>query len=432
MEDGGWKMKDLKRILEHFEAITKIPHCSQKAGKLREYLAAFGRKRGYEVLEDAAGNLLMRRGKPRLCLQGHYDMVCVGRAPRIGLVEEGGWLRALDSSLGADNGIAVAMMMVLMEEGAELEFLLTADEEVGLVGAKALAFELVSPNLLNLDFEEEGIVCIGCAGGVDLVARKAAATVRDDRPAWRVSLSGLPGGHSGVDIDKGIPNAVKELAQALAEMEGIALAAFRGGERRNSIPTRAEAVIHAARRPSLPEPFRVESAGEVGEALRESEALLRFLATAPHGVVSRNEELKIPEESLNLAKVGFGAERLQIDYSMRAMSDEGLETLAEQIETLLKRYGFDVRREEAYPAWKPEINPFARRVADVMEENFGRSEFQAIHAGLECGILSEKYPKIRMASIGPTIENPHSVREQVDLDSVARTFRVLRQIVASA
>ena len=423
-------MQDLERILKHFRTLCSIPHCSRQMEQLREYLASFAKKRDYDVQSDAAGNLLIRRGEPQLCLQGHYDMVCVGRAPEIELEEREGWLSARDSSLGADNGIAVAMMMVLMEEGAELEFLLTADEEVGLVGAKALAFDLVSPNLLNLDFEEEGIVCIGCAGGVDLIAGKSAATVRDDRPAWRVSLSGLPGGHSGVDIDRGIPNAIKELAHALADLEGIALVAFRGGERHNSIPTHAEAMIRSESRPRLPDPIRVEETEEAGEALEEGEALLRLLATAPHGVVSRNEELKIPEESLNLAMVEFSAERLRIDYSLRAMSDEGLEALADRMEMLLKRYGFEVDREEAYPAWKPETNPFARRVAEAMEENFGRSEFQAIHAGLECGILREKYPKIRMASIGPTIENPHSIRERVNLASVGRTFRVLCQIIS--
>jgi len=425
-------MQDLDRILKHFRTLCSIPHCSCQAEELREYLADFAKERGYEVQSDATGNLLIRRGSPRLCLQGHYDMVCVGRAPEIEWRQEGRWLSARDSSLGADNGMAVAMMMALIEEGAELEFLLTADEEVGLVGAKALAFDLAGPNLLNLDFEEEGIVCIGCAGGVDLIARKPSAVRADDRPAWRVSLSGLPGGHSGVDIDKEIPNAIKELAQALAGLEGIALVSFRGGEWRNSIPTQAEAVILSERRPELPEPFGVEAAAEAGGALEEGERLLHLLATAPHGVVSRNEELKIPEESLNLAMVALTPEALRIDYSLRAMSDEELEALALRMETLLKRYGFGVGREEAYPAWKPEINPFARRVAETMAEQFGRSEFQAIHAGLECGILSEKYPQIRMASIGPTIENPHSVRERVDLDSVERTYRVLRQIVASA
>jgi dipeptidase D len=428
-------MTDLQRILTHFKTIASIPHCSRDAGELREYLVQFGREAGYEVQEDTAGNLLMRRGKPGLCLQGHYDMVCVGRAPEIELVEREGWLEARGSSLGADNGMAIAMMMVLMEEGAELEFLLTADEEVGLVGAKSLAFELQSPYLLNLDTEEAGEVYIGCAGGVDLVARRNCERLSNNRPAWRVRLSGLPGGHSGVDIDKGIPNAIKELAQALAEDEELGLVSFVGGERRNSIPVHAEAVVRSAKRPEPGDAFdfTVEAVEEAeGGVFSDSETLLRLLATAPHGVVSRNEELKIPQESLNLAQVEFSTTGCRIDYSLRAMSDEDLQSLADRTGTLLRRYGFEVSREDAYPAWKPEVNEFTLRVAEFLKEEFGHSEMKAIHAGLECGILSQKYPQIKMASIGPTIENPHSTRERVDLDSVERTFRALRRIVEEA
>ena len=425
-------MKDLKRILEHFETITKIPHCSREVGALREFLARFGLERGYEVLEDAVGNLLMRRGEPRLCLQAHYDMVCVGRAPEIETVEIGGWLQAKESSLGADNGMAVAMMMALMEEGKELEFLLTADEEIGLIGAKALAFDLKSDYLLNLDTEEAGEVYIGCAGGVDLIARKRCETVADNRPLWRVHLAGLPGGHSGVDIDKEIPNAIKELAAYLLEREGAALVSFRGGERRNSIPAAAEALVRYEGEWPEAEHLSVEPAEDRGEGvLADSEALLGFLSTTPHGVVEPNGELGIPETSLNLAMVDLSEGNCRIDYSLRAMSDEELEALTVRTETLLGRHGFATRREDRYPAWKPEINDFTRLVQEKLEEEFGHSELKAIHAGLECGILSEKYPAIKMASIGPTIESPHSTRERVELASVGRTFRALKKIVTA-
>jgi len=423
-------MDDLKRILEHFETITKIPHCSREAGELREVLVRFGRERGYEVLEDAAGNLLMRRGEPRLCLQAHYDMVCVGRAPRIETVEIGGWLQARDSSLGADNGMAIAMMMVLMEEGAELELLLTADEEIGLIGAKALAFDLQSDYLLNLDTEEAGEVYIGCAGGVDLIGHKRCETVTGEGTLWRVRLAGLPGGHSGVDIDRGIPNAIKELAGYLLEREGAALVSFRGGERRNSIPASAEALVRYGGEWPEAEHLSVEPAEDRGEAvLEESERLLRFFATAPHGVVERNDELEIPETSLNLALAECAPEGCRVDYSLRAMSDEELEELTVRTEALLERYGFAAKREDRYPAWKPEVNDFTRQVQKALEEEFGHSELRAIHAGLECGVLSEKYPRLRMASIGPTIEYPHSIRERAELASVERTFRALRRIL---
>ncbi|WP_456394535.1 M20/M25/M40 family metallo-hydrolase [Nitratifractor sp.] len=425
------KGNELKRILDYFETLTRIPHCSREAGRLREYLEAFAQERGYEVLSDAAGNLLIRRGEPKLCLQAHYDMVCVGKAPAIELVREEGWLRARESSLGADNGMAVAMMMALMEAGEELEFLLTADEEVGLLGAKALEFELRSTRLLNLDTEEAGEVYIGCAGGVDLVAKKSCSMIRDDRPLWRLELSGLPGGHSGVDIDKGVPNAIKELAAYLVQAEKeVALVAFRGGERRNSIPAAAEAIVRAEGPWSEDDNLKIEALEEDGsQALADSAELLRLLATAPHGVVSENPELGIPEASLNLAIVEARGGECRIDYSLRAMSDEGLESLALHTESLLERYGYAVSRYEAYPAWKPEVNAFTRGISEILKREFGRSELKAIHAGLECGILSQKYPALQMASIGPTILYPHSVRERVDLDSVERTFRALREIV---
>ena len=419
----------VSRVFDHFETIAGIPHCSRDAGALRDFLVAFAGELGYEVQTDEAGNILARKGEPTLCLQAHYDMVCVGKAPQIEIIEEQGWLRAVDASLGADNGIAIAMMMTLMEEGREMEYLFTADEEVGLLGAKALDLELRSSYLLNLDTEEEGQVFIGCAGGVDLIASRSCERTADERPLWKVTVSGLPGGHSGVDIDKEIPNAIKVLAHYLAD-KAPGIVSLRGGERHNSIPVHAEAFVRCEA-PLHPEgDVHVERMEEDGSGVfRESERLLELLATAPHGVVERNSELGIPETSLNLAIVDLSETQCRVDYSLRAMSDEGLEALALRTETLLHRYGFRTERREGYPAWKPEVNELTERVASILKSVFGRSETKAIHAGLECGILSEKYPRMKMASIGPTIKNPHSVRERVEIESVKRTFDALERIV---
>ena len=416
----------VSKVFAHFETITRIPHCSRQAGKLGEYLADFARKRGYEVLTDDAGNILARKGDPTLCLQGHYDMVCVGKAPEIETVEEDGWLRALDSSLGADDGIAVAMMMALMDEGAEAEFLLTADEEVGLVGAKALRFDLKSTRLLNLDSEEEGVVLIGCAGGVDSIATTPLACRPDPRPAWRIRIEGLPGGHSGVDIDKGIPNAIKEIAATIAGIEGAGLVSFAGGERRNAIPTAAEAIVRCEGRPSVPEGVRVGNAPDApAGSLERSDALIALLATAPTGVVEENRELSIPETSLNLAIVSLGEGEGRIEYSLRSMDDAKLDALYARTAGMLERYGFATEARERYPAWKPRRSPFVAEVERAVRRRCGSVETTAIHAGLECGILSEKYPGIEMASIGPTIENPHSIRERVKLASVVTTYRIV-------
>ncbi len=424
-------MSDIKRILEHFNTITSIPHCSKHTKALQEYIINFAREQGYSVELDEAKNILISIGNPKLCLQGHYDMVCVGDAPNIELESIDGWLSAKNSSLGADNGIAIAMMMALMQDSLELEFLLTSDEEIGLVGAKELNLNLKSSRLLNLDYEDEGIVCIGCAGGVDLIGRKESKIQDKKSPVWEVSISGLPGGHSGVDIDKDIPNAIKELSYALMELDNISLVSFVGGERRNSIPVGAKAIILSENRPSLDDRFDIEELGiSTKRVLIDSRSLLRLLATAPNGVISYNQELKIPQDSLNLAKVDFNSDFCQIDYSLRSMSMEGLNSLSTYTNSFLKRYAFEVEYQEEYPAWKPEMNLFTQDVAIALKEVFGISRYEAIHAGLECGVLSQKYPNISIASMGPSIENPHSIRERVNIDSIEKSFEALCKIVS--
>ena len=162
----------MSQIIEHFKTLTQIPHCSKEADKLLEFLVHFAKERNYAVEVDEVKNILISKGTPTLCLQAHYDMVCMGKAPQIETYVEEGWMKAKDSSLGADNGMAIAMMMQLMDEGLDLEFLLTSDEEIGLIGANKVAFDLKSKQMLNLDSEDEAEVYIGCAGGADITASK--------------------------------------------------------------------------------------------------------------------------------------------------------------------------------------------------------------------------------------------------------------------
>jgi len=239
------KEHNMSKILQYFLELTQIPHCSHDTTQLREFLVGFASTRHYNVTIDAAKNILISKGHSKIALQGHYDMVCVGNAPDITTQIDEGWLSAKDSSLGADNGIAIAMMMELMDRGVEAEFLLTNDEEVGLIGAKALDFELQSSCMLNLDSEDEAEVYIGCAGGEDIVATQTYTNpTRVKEHLYEVSISNLKGGHSGVDIDKGIPSAIKLLAQYIARIDAQ-IVTFEGGERRNSIPTHAKATIYS-------------------------------------------------------------------------------------------------------------------------------------------------------------------------------------------
>ena len=418
----------MSSILHHFKTITSIPHCSKAADKLLNYLTLFAQERGYKVEVDAAENILISKGTPKLCLQAHYDMVCMGKAPEIKTYEKDGWLNAEESSLGADNGIAIAMMMVLMDEGAELEFLITADEEIGLIGANALSFDLHASMMLNLDSEDEAEVYIGCAGGVDIVATKPYALIDDKRPAYRVTVSGLSGGHSGVDIDKDIPNALKLLAGYLKDKK-IGLVSLEGGERRNSIPVHASAIVKSDSVLEGNERVGVEAIECSEPILYGGSEIIDLMKGFSHGVHEMSEALKIPERSINLAIVSIKGGLCQIETSARAMSAEGLTQISGETLYFFESYGFDVEMVDKYPSWKPEVNSFTEEVSACMEEVYGESKMMAIHAGLECGVISQKYPLLKIASIGPTIRYPHSTREKVKIDSIEKTFRVLQKVI---
>ena len=416
-------------ILEHFRTVTTIPHCSEEADGLFDYLILFAQERGYEVQTDEAKNILIRKGAPKLCLQAHYDMVCMGKAPEIEMFEEDGWLMAKESSLGADNGIAIAMMMLLMDEGEELEFLITADEEIGLIGANALSFDLHAIMMLNLDSEDEAEVYIGCAGGVDIVATKPYARIEDNRPAYRVAVSGLSGGHSGVDIDKGIPNALKLLAGYLKDQK-TGVVSIEGGERRNSIPVYASAVVKSDTLLQGNETVSVEAIESSEPILYAGGEIVDLMKGFSHGVQEMNEAFKIPERSINLAIVSTKDGLCQIESSARAMSAEGLTQISGETLYFFESYGFDVEIADKYPSWKPEVNSLTQEVSACMEEVFGESKMMAIHAGLECGVISQKYHALKLASIGPTIRYPHSTREKVNIESVEKTFDVLKRVIA--
>ncbi len=422
----------MSKIIDYFTQITQIPHCSKEADRLMEFLVGFAKERGYEVEVDAAKNIHIFKGRPKLCLQAHYDMVCMGKAPQIETVVEEGWMKAKGSSLGADNGMAIAMMMQLMDEGRVLGFLLTSDEEIGLIGANALAFDLPYAYMLNLDSEDEAEVYIGCAGGADITAHRSFDLIEGDGVCYEIAVKGLPGGHSGVDIDKNIPNAIALLAEYLDANEVEQVAAIYAGERRNAIPANAVAVVRSA------EPL--ESDGEVTvRVLNESplvyaksaqliEALHRFKT----GVRESNESLGIPHTSINLAIVTADEKGdVTIETSARAMDMDALEDLIADTLNFFEDYGFECHTEDKYPAWKPEVTDFTELVNEQMQKVFGHSKLMAIHAGLECGVIAQKYTKMKFASIGPTIRYPHSTREMVNLASVEKTFEVLNKVIQS-
>ena len=422
----------MSQIIEHFQTLTQIPHCSKEADKLLDFLVGFAQERGYAVEVDEVKNIFIFKGEPRLCLQAHYDMVCMGKAPQIETYVEEGWMKAKDSSLGADNGMAIAMMMQLMDEGGELEFLLTSDEEIGLIGANEVAFDLKSKQMLNLDSEDDAEVYIGCAGGADITASKQDAYVEGRGECYEVAVKGLVGGHSGVDIDKGIPSAIKVLGEYLYENGMTQLVSIYAGERRNSIPSNAVAIVRSEKILSDDGEVKVRLLKESPSVFSEGEKIIDLIHTFKHGVRVQNKKLGIPDVSINLAIISADEKGgLLIETSARAMEAEALEALTEETIVFFNSYGFDVHVEDKYPAWKPDVSAFTDLVSEKMTKVFGKSKLMAIHAGLECGVIAEKYPNIKFASIGPTIRYPHSRRERVNLLSVEKTYEVLQKIIQS-
>jgi dipeptidase D len=415
-------------LLKHFKKICEIPHCSYETEAMKAYLADLCRNYGYDVSIDAANNILAKKAGSKVTLQAHYDMVCIGAEFPLVLNEKGGWLSASDSTLGADNGIGMAMMLSMMESGEEIDCLFTAEEEVGLVGARGLDLALTTPYLLNLDSEEEGIVTIGCAGGVDIIATKKLDRQKRELHLYAFHIAGLPGGHSGVDIDKNIPNAISLLFKKLCATASY-IVDVHGGERRNSIPKKADILF------GLETKENIEGAEYLGfreaEVMGESCAIIELLAGFESGVRALNRELNIVQTSINLALIESSKERLRVQLSGRSMDRDDLVALEKESTVYFEREGFDVVCEGFYSPWKPEKNSFSELVLDATKELFESADYGAIHAGLECGIIKEKHTGILMASIGPNILHPHSNREKVELASVARVFTTLQNIVRS-
>lgn len=416
------------KVLEYFLQLTKIPHCSHQSEKLRLFLIDFAKERGYQTQCDAAGNLLCTRGKPKLCLQAHYDMVCVGKAPEIETFIKDGWLCAKDSSLGADNGIAIAMMMALMDDGYECEYLFTADEEVGLIGANALDFRLQSSYMLNLDSEDEAEVYIGCAGGVDIFADKSYQMILCEKEFYNVTVSGLPGGHSGVEIHKDIPNAIKIFADYCAK-ERLEIVSLEGGERINSIPTHCEGIVASEKVLKPTKYIDVQKISGHYCSVKNSAEIIRLLQELPHGVLVWNEQLSIPDRSINLAKVSIKEGKCSIALSARAMDEDGLASVEKSTEELLLSFGYEVKSEGKYSAWKPEVNNFSKLLCTKMQEVYPTCSFKAIHAGLECAVISSIYPHMQIASIGPNIRSPHSTHEKTEIASVQKIYEVVKKIL---
>ncbi len=474
---------ELDRILRNFREIAAIPRCSKQEEKIGAYLRRRAEKRGFSVKQDEAGNLAVRvpasagcEAAPQVVIQGHMDMVCEKKGDSahdfssdpIRTTEKDDWLRADGTTLGADNGIGLALALALAEDEAvsrpPLELLFTVDEETGLTGANRLAPGFVDGRiLLNIDSEDEGIFTVGCAGGVEsrLGAALEFAPVDPDAVFFQVAAGGMRGGHSGVDIHQQRANAVRVLARALDRIRRsteIRIVSLAGGRSHNAIPRSAAAVFccpqkrraeveaallsveravrmeHADTDPSLKLTLHPESGADRAATVEATARLLDLLLILPDGVQAMSMQIRgLVETSCNLARATVAEDRLEIVSSQRSSVMSRLEDVTRRIEAAAALAGADTERINAYPAWEPDLgSPLLARCSRIYESLFGREPaVEAIHAGLECAVIGARYKGMDMISFGPTIRDPHSPDEALYLPSVGKVWEFLKALAAS-
>ncbi len=472
---------DPKPLWHYFLELSKIPRGSKQEAAAAAWVMAQGRALGCQAEQDEVGNVLLRKaaspgreGRPAVALQCHVDMVCeknegtphdFAKDP-IRVRRDGDVLRATGTTLGADNGVGVAAGLAVLAAKdlvhPPLELLVTIDEETGLTGANGLKGGwLRAATLLNLDSEEEGELTIGCAGGMDTTARRRLTT--EPPPAGlvplRLKVSGLKGGHSGIDIAAGRGNSIRILAQVLDAVAGkhaLRLASVGGGNKRNAIPREASAVVLCPpeRRAAL-EADVARCAGEWRAALgafdpnlavtvepgaaapvmsaADARAVVGLLLAGPHGVEAMSPDIAgLVQTSTNmgLAETRDGA--VEVNFLTRSSIDASKHALAARVAAAAEVAGFEVRHSGGYPGWKPEPGSgIVKLVGAVHRELTGKPmAIKAIHAGLECGLIGEKYPGMEMASIGPSMWDVHTPDEHVSIPSVKNFWTLLTAILA--
>lgn len=418
----------MQNVIENFKNLCKIPHCSYETKQMKDFLSSYAHNKGFKVSIDKAGNIHAIKGKPKICLQSHYDMVCMGEAPKIEVYEENGFLKAKNSSLGADNGIGIAIMMSAMNEFENLECLFTNDEEVGLMGVNFLEHKIESKMLLNLDHESDNEIMIGCAGGVDIEAELTFNTTKTKGKIYELEAQNFKGGHSGINIVCNEKSSIKEMAKFIKENEGKIIF-FEGGERINSIPKHAKALVHFKDEVKGNEwikcNFKEESEFEICD---QSEKLLNTINAFTHGVRAYDEKLAIVQTSINLATLKM--ENKQIKFALFARSNvfDGLKQIEFETLEFFKAFGYKVKSFNFYPPWEGKENELSDKVFKALKKFSPNARISAIHAGLECGII-EKKQKLLCASIGPNIHNPHSTDEHCEIASVEKISKVVFELL---
>ena len=469
-------------IWKYFEEICKIPRLSKNEGKIRKYMILFAKENGIEAREDETGNiLLIRPASPgmenikTIVLQSHLDMVGEKNAdhphnwstdPIVPVLQDG-WISALGTTLGADDGIGIATQMAILTDknlqAGKIECLFTVDEESGMTGAINLKPDFFDGRILiNLDSEDEGILFIGCAGGTDTIGTMKYNSVPagDNSSALDIAITGLHGGHSGDEIHKGYGNSVKIMNRLLHELTnryGISISQLDGGNLRNAIPREAFATIVLKNVLTTEVKNYINKFyATVAEELAATESDLKIssketvlpqfvmdqvsqvklidaITACPHGVIDWSKEMEdLVETSTNLASVKFTNENtVKIVTTQRSSVEKAKHDIASKIESILRLAGAEVSHSDGYPGWKPNLNSEILRITrNSYTELFGTDpQVKAIHAGLECGLIYEKFKGIDMISIGPTIRGAHTPEEKIDIKTTQMFWDLLIDVI---
>lgn len=464
-----------QRVFYWFEEICRIPHGSGNTKALSDYLTAFARGRGLAVRQDALGNVIIKKPAaagyetaPSVLLQGHMDMVCEKEpgceknmdTQGLDLAVDGDTVYAMGTTLGGDDGIAVAMILALLESEElphpPLEAVLTVDEETGMTGAAGIDLsDLSSRLLINLDSEVEGVFTAGCAGGA-----MACISVPVNREAFagelcRIHISGLVGGHSGIEINRGRANAdvlLGRVLYAVSHATAMRIVSATGGNKDNAIPVSAAAVLAVESREKamaaceeMESVFRREyavadgniavtlqpcGAGEQPMDADSTRRVLTLLQCAPNGVQEMSRQVEgLVQTSLNLGILTTETKAVQASFCVRSNIDSQKDMLLHRLELLGQMLGGTYSVSGVYPAWEYRADsPLRRLMSEIFREQYGHAPtVEVIHAGVECGLLAEQLPGLDCVSLGPELTQIHTPRERMHIASVRRTWELVTQ-----
>jgi len=471
---------DYKKVLYYFEQLTKIPHGSGNVQAISDYLVNFAKEQGVRYVQDEALNVVMFKeaspgyeSAPVVMIQGHMDMVCEKNADSAHDFEKdalklrmaGDMLMADGTTLGGDDGVAVAYAMALIADKEAkhpaLELVITTEEETGMDGAKALDMsKLKASYLINVDSEDEGVVLCSCAGGMRQTCTLPLDRIPADGVAYDIALTGLYGGHSGAEIDKNRVNSVYAMTRLLFEAREHAdfyLQNFYGGLKDNAIPREAFATVVVEEEDTalfvktvqeLAEKYKFELASiEPGFNIElmagensaynvlspvSFEKLLFFLMQAPNGIQRMSGDIKgLVESSLNLGIFEVKEEEAEFNFALRSSSKTYKYFMRDKVEYLISFLGGESTTHSEYPAWEYRRESKLREIfREVFTEMYRKEpEMQAIHAGLECGLIAEKMPDLDMISIGPDMKDIHTPAEALDVKSTIRVYQFIEKLL---